>query len=92
MIQGERRWLYAMGLLALVLLAVTAAAGISGHRFVIGGGGGPVSQDGLVMQSAFGLPVVGGAQSGLKLCSGFYAEACHTGQTIYIPLVTRPNA
>ncbi|MGD8585735.1 MAG: hypothetical protein PVJ75_10315 [Chloroflexota bacterium] len=91
--QSGRRF-FALGLLLalLILLTMVATAGLSGHRFVIGGGGGPVSQDGLTMQSAFGLPVVGGAQSGLKLCSGFHALDCSTGQSIYLPLAIRPGA
>ena len=91
--QSGRRF-FALGLLValLILLTVVATAGISSHRFVIGGGGGPVSQDGLVLQSAFGLPVVGGAQSGLKLCSGFHALDCSTGQYVYLPVLIRPGA
>jgi hypothetical protein len=88
------RRLFALGLLValLILLTLVATAGISGHRFVIGGGGGPVSQGGLTMQSAFGLPVVGGAQSGLKLCSGFHALDCSTGQYVYLPVLIRSGA
>jgi hypothetical protein len=92
---GKRqRRVFALGVLALLLILMTlvAAASLSGHRFVIGGGGGPVTQDGLVMQSAFGLPVVGGAQSGLKLCSGFHARDCSAGEYIYLPLIIRPGA
>jgi hypothetical protein len=76
----------------LLLATLASTADLNGHRFVIGGGGGPVSQDGLVLQSAFGLPVVGGAKSDLKLCSGFHAEACYAGWYMYLPLLTRSGA
>ena len=94
MVTSKRRRLYALGLLVLllVLLTLVAAAGLGGHRFVIGSGGGPVSQDGLVLQSAVGLPVVGGGGSnGLTLCSGFHAGACPTGQKVFLPVIVRPS-
>lgn len=94
MVSQRGRRFFALGLLVafLLLLTLVAAAGLSGSRFVIGSGGGPVSQDGLVMQSAFGLPVVGGAESDLKLCSGFHAQDCAILEYIYLPVVVRPGA
>lgn len=88
---NKRRWLFALSLLALllVLLAVTSAAGLGGHRSVIGSGGGLVSQDGLVLQSAVGQPAVGGGSSGLTLCSGFHAGACSTGEYVFLPVILR---
>ncbi|UCG22682.1 MAG: hypothetical protein JSW55_10900 [Chloroflexota bacterium] len=94
MVTRKRNWFLALGLLILLLalLSLAVAAGIGGHRFVIGGGGGPVSQDGLVLQSAFGQPVVGGgSSSGLTLCGGFHSGACSTDQNVFLPLVVRPS-
>ena len=88
----KRRRLLALGLLALllVLLTVTATGGQVGHRFVIGSGGGPVSQDGLVLQSAVGQPAVGGGSSdGLTLCGGFHAGACPTREYVLLPIILR---
>lgn len=90
--RGRRFFVLGLLLVLLLLLTLVAAADLSGSRFVIGGGGGPVSQDGLALQSAFGLPVVGGARSNLKLCSGFHAQACYVGQTVYLPMIVRPGA
>jgi hypothetical protein len=93
MVAAKRRRLYALGLLVflLLLLALVVTAGVVNHRFVIGSGGGPVSQDGLVLQSAMGLPVVGGGSNGLTLCSGFHAGACPTGQNVFLPVIVRPS-
>lgn len=94
MSEKQRRWLLALGLLALllVLLTVTATAGLGGYRFVIGSGGGPVSQDGLVLQSAVGQPAVGGSRTdGLTLCGGFHAGACPIREYVFLPAILRQS-
>ena len=78
MIAPNRRWLFVLGLLALMLalLTLVVVAGLNHDRYLISSGGGQISQGNLVLQSAVGQPVIGGNANGLTLCSGFLSGAC----------------
>jgi hypothetical protein len=90
---AERRWVYSVGLLVLLLgvLTLAAAGDLGGLRYLISSGGGRVSQDGLTMQSAIGQPVAGRSGHGPSLCSGFLcgAPGPEPGHRVFLPLVTR---
>jgi len=91
MIARKRRWIFTLVLVALLLALLTlgATANLSGYRFLIGGGGGPVSQGGLTLKSAVGQPVIGGGGDEISLCSGFHSGACPPGPKVFLPLITR---
>ena len=80
--------------LGSVLLAgaVLANGTTSIERHVIGGGGGHAEAGGVMLDGAFGQPVVGiASNSSDELCSGFW---CGVGveYAVYLPLVLKTTS
>jgi len=87
---------YTRGFLLLLVLAVLfsisgvglAANGFEIDRWVTGGGGGRVAEDGYVLNGTVGQAVVGSITSSpYELCAGFW---CGMGvYKVYLPLLVR---
>ena len=58
--------------------------------YVLGGGGGRVTNGSVVLDGTLGQPVAGAvSQAPLEMCSGYWCGAGVSGFQVYLPLVKR---